>query len=164
MFAHPGIKPLWPVLLFLPALAMGVAYLFAAALHQRWRLASIRIPSASRAFRPRWRVRAGVVLVGVVLLAAGYVALADSGSGTRSACEAQPTSEAKLAADTFYERGDYQHAGECYVVAGDQLRAQRAFVKAVGPNSEVAARALTEQGNSAKALANKVREAFHANH
>jgi hypothetical protein len=35
MFPHPGFRPLWPVIFFLPWLLLGAAYILLWALHRR---------------------------------------------------------------------------------------------------------------------------------
>jgi hypothetical protein len=92
------------------------------------------------------------------------LALADPTSDGSHSCEAAQPQEAKALADALYEKGDYQHAGECYDAAGDPMRAQRAYLKAVGPNSEAAARGLKADTSTAKALFTQVQQAFRSNH
>jgi hypothetical protein len=109
-----------------------------------------------------WRTGAGLVILVLALLAASHVARADPHES--QGCEVADAGKAKLLADELYDKGEYQRAGVCYDAAGDQLRAQRAFLKAVGPNSEIAARDLKKELNTAKALANKVQQAFRGDH
>jgi hypothetical protein len=43
MVEHEGLRPLWPVIFFLPWVFVGVAYLLEAVLHRRsWTLATSR--------------------------------------------------------------------------------------------------------------------------
>ena len=104
-----------------------------------------------------------------ILLMAGLagfarLALADPIPDRPHSCEAAQPQEAKALADSLYEKGEYQHAGECYDAAGDLMRAQRAYLKAVGPNSESAARGLKADSSAAKALFTQVQQAFRTSH
>ena len=110
------------------------------------------------------RARAGLRLLGLAWLGATHLALADPAAGGAQACQAATPQEAKVLADALYEKGEFQRAGECYDVAGDSLRAQRAFLKAVGPSSEATARGLREERDAAKALFARTEQAFHSNH
>jgi hypothetical protein len=110
--------------------------------------------------RPAEAVRAFALLC---LLAIAPVAIADTMPASPT-CEAATPQEAKLRAAVLYEKGQFQQAGECYEAAGDQLRAQRSFLKAVGPNAEASARGLREERDTAKALLTQVQQAFRSNH
>jgi hypothetical protein len=164
MFAPTAFRPLWPAIFFLPGFLLGGAYLFAAILHRRLRLAQRKRPTDTRLPRPRWRAGEGLMILGLAFVAAGHVTLAVPATGQSAACEASDAREAKRLADVLYDKGEYQRAGACYDAAGDQLRAQRAFLKAVGPNSESAARGIREESDTAKALFNKVGKAFRSTH
>jgi len=72
--------------------------------------------------------------------------------------------EARRLGDSLFEQGAYQSAGECYQAAGEYELANRAFVKAVGPRSEVTASQLSEQRDQAKTMLRKVQLAFHSGH
>ena len=95
-------------------------------------------------------------------LAATGLAIAGPAADEPHRCEAASPAEATALAERLYETRDYQRAGECYEAAGDFSRAQQAFLAAVGPNGEATARGLKEQHDTAKALLNKVRQAFHS--
>ena len=110
------------------------------------------------------RLRQTMMLVGVFLLTATRVLFADPEQSRATNCEVTGTQQAESLADTLYEKQQYQHAGECYQAAGDLSRAQQAFLKAVGPNSEAAGHALKDQGDAAKALFAKVQRGFHSQH
>jgi hypothetical protein len=110
------------------------------------------------------RLRQTMMLVGVFLLTATRVLFADPLQGRAANCEVTGTQQAESLANTLYEKQQYQHAGECYQAAGDLSRAQQAFLKAVGPNSEAAGHALKDQGDAAKALFAKVQRGFHSQH
>jgi len=79
-------------------------------------------------------------------------------------CTVLSPAEAKASADAFYERGDFQDAGKCYEAAGDPSRAQLAYLKAVRPNAEVAARDLEQQRNAARAQLAQLQQAFRTHH
>ena len=98
----------------------------------------------------------GIVNVGL--------ALADSPTAPTSPCAQTSAQQAKSLADVLYEQGEYQRAGECYEAAGESSRAQLAYLKAAGPNSESAARGLREERDAAKALFTQVQQAFRKNH
>jgi hypothetical protein len=162
MFSHTGFRPLWPVIFFLPGFFLGVAYLLAAIVQSRLRLTTTKRAGQTRLARHHWRTGAGLVILGLAFLAASHVVLADPHES--QGCEVADAGKAKLLADQLYDKGEYQRAGVCYDAAGDQLHAQRAFLKAVGPNSEIAAHDLRKELNTAKALANKVQQAFRSDH
>ena len=98
-----------------------------------------------------------------LLLAAAPLAFADPAIEEHHSCPVS-AAQAHSLADRLYEQGGYQQAGECYLAAGDNDRANRAFVKAVGPASTAAARQLTEQGQQAKTMLRKVQIAFTSHH
>lgn len=121
--------------------------------------------SAELSERPRVRrLRQTMMLMGVFLLTATRVLFADPVQSRPASCEFTSAQQAESLADVLYEKQQYQRAGECYQVAGDQSRAQQAFLKAVGPNSEATGRALKGQGEAAKTLFVKVQKAFHSDH
>ena len=149
MFPHSAFRPVWPVVFFLPWLLVGVAYIFEALLQRRLRLASLR---RALSYRHRRHIGVSLMTLGLVCLAATHVALADPATETARTCEVSGPGEARQLADQLYERGDYQRAGACYDLAGDPVRAQRAYVKAAGPSTEATARRAKEQGNTASAM------------
>lgn len=52
MYAHVGLRPLWPVIFFLPLVFVGVAYLLESLRHGRAWMASIhRLKPAARSVR-----------------------------------------------------------------------------------------------------------------
>jgi hypothetical protein len=163
MFVHTGYKSLWPAVFFLPWLLVGFAYLFEGVFRRHPKALVVRPRVTVQSARNRWLVTAAVIL-GVVSLAATGITRADDVPDAARACEAHAPSEARQLADLLYEKGDYQRAGICYDAAGDSLRAQRAYVKAVGPSAEDTARKLRAQSNSAKALFSQVQDAFRSNH
>ena len=96
-------------------------------------------------------------------LAVAHVAGADPAANPQRLCEAASPREAAALADQLFGRGDYQHAGACYQVAGDMAHANLAYLKASGPQGEDTARALKAQGDAAKALFASVGHALHKN-
>src|SRR6185312_7299341 len=57
---------------------------------------------------------------------------------THEQCPVASPEQARRLGDELFEQGAYQRAGECYATAGQYGLANRAFVKAVGPQSESA--------------------------
>lgn len=160
MFAHNALRPLWPVILFTPWLLLGAAYL-AEAVHRRGsKVVTAQADVRKRARHSRY-LGVTVMMVALVSVASTHIAVADPAADVARSCAAASPEEARSLADVLYEQGDYQRAGACYDAAGDPLRAQRAFLKAVGPNSEVTAHGVSQDGNTAKALFTQVGQAFH---
>lgn len=120
------------------------------------RLSAITPTSASR-------FRRSLAILGWAALAATRLAISDPAPDRAESCAATSVAEAKTLADRLYENGQYQRAGECYDLAGDSMRAQRAFLRAAGPNAEAAARGLKDEGHTAKALLTQVEQAFRSN-
>jgi hypothetical protein len=171
IFAHVGFRPLWPALLFLPLLLVGVAFILESVLHRRSLPAPIRPVSGlpSRNDRhPRHRASHPPAVLGFValglLVTAAPVTLADPAPEEHPRCAVSSRQEARSLGDELFEQGAYQHAGECYQAAGELALADRAFVRAVEPQSAQTARKLADQGNQAKALARKVQQAFRTDH
>ena len=162
MFAHSGYRPLWPLIFFLPWLFLGSAYLGGWVLHRRSR--SIGLSSV----RPRQRTAllAGILLIIAFcfLLIISPSALADPVRESVTACPVTAEEQARSLADSLFERGDYQSAGVCYQAAGQYVLANRAFMKALEPQSELTAHQLSEQRDQAKILLRKVQLAFRSQH
>ena len=93
----------------------------------------------------------------LLLLTAIPLAIADPARCPESVSSPE---QARHLADVLFDQGAYQHAGECYEAAGDHAQANKAFLKAVGPQSAVAARAASEQRDQAKALLRQVKRAL----
>ena len=124
-----------------------------------------KVPGSSNTGLDCRRRSGGTRILGWALLAATRLVLADPAHESRACEAASPkTQEARSQADVLYERGEYQRAGECYQAAGDASRAQLAFLKAVGPNSDATARAFRQQQHAAKSLLTKVQQAFRSDH
>ena len=106
----------------------------------------------------------GLPIVGLaLLLAAAPLALADPALEEHQGCVVA-TEEAHSLADRLFDQGSYQAAGACYLAAGDYDRANRAFVKAVGPASAATAHQLSDQGAQAKTMLHSLQLAFSSHH
>jgi len=113
---------------------------------------------------PRGHPRRGIRVWGLACVATASVAIADPAAETSRTCEVTSVPEARILADKLYEKGDYQHAGACYEVAGDMAHANLAFLQAAGPESEDTARALKAQRDAARSLLATVEHAFRSDH
>lgn len=134
-------------------------------LHEDAQTASQTQGSAAVADSPRLRrLRHTMLLVGVFLFTATRALFADPAQNRPAGCAVADAQQAAALAEVLYEKQQYQRAGECYQVAGDPSHAQQAFLKAVGPNSEAAGRALKDQGDAAKSLFVKVQRGFRSEH
>ena len=142
------------MIFFLPWLLLSGAYLLAW-VHQR------RVRHRVRALRPGTK---GLSIIGLSLLvAAAPLALAEPAIEQQQDCPIS-TREAHSLADRLFEQGSYRAAGACYLAAGDYDRANRAFVKAVGPASTATARQLAHQGEQAKAMLRNLQLAISSHH
>lgn len=104
-------------------------------------------------------------LIGISLLLAGVsLARADPAIEDHQGCPVVSIEEAHSLADRLYEQHSYRQAGACYLAAGDYDRANRAFVKAVGPSSAVTARQLSDQGERSKTILRNLQLAFSSHH
>jgi hypothetical protein len=168
MFLHHGFRALWPVTFFVPWLLLGGAYL------GEWTFHRLSRPSRLLSSGPRYRIafparRARVVGLAILialslLLITASVARADPLPEAHAPCAVTRPDEARKLADSLFERGAYQSAGECYEVAGEHELANRAFVKALGPQSAVTAGRLSDQRDQARGMLRKVELAFHSEH
>jgi hypothetical protein len=113
------------------------------------------------------------ILVGLALLGAASVALADAPSaatpetvvveGTAQGawnCNEATAERARLLADKASQDGAYQRAGECYVVAGEHALANQAFARASAQASGDTSRRLAANLNDVKAQARQMKQAF----
>jgi hypothetical protein len=168
MLPHHGFRALWPTIFFLPWLLLGSVYLSGWAFHRLSR--PIRLASTGARYRVSFpsgslRVVGLGLLIGLgLLLITASVALADPLPEAHVPCAVTTQEEARKLGDSLYEQGAYRSAGECYQVAGEYGLANRAFVKAVAPQSAVTANQLSEQRDQAKTMLRKVELAFHAEH
>jgi hypothetical protein len=157
MFVHAGFRSLWPVIFFLPWVLLSGAYLPAWVLHRRvrYRRAKVRVTGSAAK---------GLSIMGLsLLLAAAPLALADPALEQHQGCPVS-AEEAHSLADGLFEQGSYQAAGACYLAAGDYDRANRAFVKALGPASAATERQLSDQGAQAKTMLHNLQVAFSSHH
>jgi hypothetical protein len=157
MFVHAGFRSLWPVIFFLPWVLLSGAYLLAWVLNRR-------VPSRRSRVQVTGSVAKGLSIMGLsLLLAATPLALAEPAPEERQGCPVS-AEEAHSLADGLFEQGSYQAAGACYLAAGDYDRANRAFVKAVGPVSAATAHQLSDQGTHAKTMLHNLQLAFSSHH
>lgn len=163
MFAHSGYRPIWPLIFFLPWLLLGSAYL------GEWVLQRGSRSIGVRGLRPRHRsvLLAGLLLLITLcfLLMVAPRALADPVAEDHAPpCPVTTVEQARSMADSLYEHGDYQSAGVCYQAAGQYALADRAFMRAVEPQSAQTARQLSEQRDQAKMLLRRVQLGFRSGH
>jgi hypothetical protein len=100
----------------------------------------------------------------LLLLMIAPLALADPALEEHCPVPVSTPEQARWLADTLFEQGAYQRAGECYEAAGDHALANKAYLKAVGAQSSATTRQLSEQRDQAKALFRQVQQAFNAGH
>jgi len=110
---------------------------------------------------PTNRLRIGLLSI---LLAAAPLAFADQVSEQHQYCAGTTQQQARGLADVLFEQRDYQRAGECYEAAREYALANQAFLKAVGPQSAVTARQVSDQRDQAKALFHHMQQAFRVDH
>jgi hypothetical protein len=99
-----------------------------------------------------------------LFLAAAQVAVADPAPEGYADCPASSLEQARSLGDELFEQGDFRRAGNCYQAAGEYALANRAFFKAVEPESAATAQQLSDQTDHAKMLLRTVGRAFHAEH
>jgi TolA-binding protein len=104
------------------------------------------------------------LVLGLVLLTAGSLALADQAPEEHCPVSVSSPEQAHWLADALFEQGAYQRAGMCYEVAGDHALANKAFLKAVGPQSSATTQQLSAQRDQAKALFRQLHQAFNTGH
>jgi hypothetical protein len=168
MSAHHGFRALWPIIFFLPFLLLGSAYLSEWAFHRLSRpiwMASIGARYRTAFPEGRLRIVGLGLLIGLgLLLISASVALADPAPEAHASCSVTAKEEARRLGDSLYEQGAYQSAGECYQAAGEFGLANRAFVRAVGPQSAATASQLSGQRDQAKMMVRKIELSFHTGH
>ena len=157
MFVHGGSRSLWPVIFFIPWILLSGAFLLAWVLHRR-------VPHRRSRVRVSGSAAKGLSIIGLSLSLAA--APPSPGAPATEEHEGCPVSieEAHSLGDRLFEQGSYQAAGECYLAAGDYDRANRAFVKAVGPTGAAAASQLSRQREQVKAMLRKLQDAFRSQH
>jgi hypothetical protein len=75
-------------------------------------------------------------------------------------CNGASPARARWLADEAKRQGAYQRAAECYLVAGDPVQADRAFVKAFVEGNASASQKVAATVDDAKLQARRIREAF----
>jgi tetratricopeptide (TPR) repeat protein len=170
-FAHGGFRALWPAIFFLPWFSVGIAYLLEGLLHRRSRSLALLLKKRSvdttHGSDSRFiSANVGVLrIVGLgLLLTAAPLALADATPEERAGCPVASQEQSRNLGELLFEQGDYQRAGECYQAAGEYTLANRAFLRAVGPESAATARQLSDQRDQAKTMLHKVQQAFRGAH
>lgn len=103
-------------------------------------------------------------LLGIVLFTVGSFALADEAPEEHCPVSVSSPEQAHWLADTLFEQGAYQRAALCYEAAGDHALANKAFLKAVGPQSSATTQQLSAQRDQAKALFRQLQQAFNTGH
>jgi hypothetical protein len=157
MFVHGGLRSLWPVIFFLPWILLSGAFLVAWVLHRR-------VPHRRSRVRVAGSAAKGLSIIGLnLLLAAAPPSPAAPATEEREGCPVS-MEEAYSLGDRLFEQGSYQAAGECYLAAGDYDRANRAFVKAVGPAGAATASQLSGQREQVKTMLRKLQDAFRSQH
>jgi len=150
MFAHTGVRALWPTIFFLPWFSLGIAYLLEWLRQRR-----------SRSHHLRGRLR--LVALGFSVAAAS-LAHADPVAVAQHACPVSAQEQARALGDELFEQGAYQRAGECYQAANEYALANRAFLRAVQPQSAATARQLSDQRDQAITMLRKIQQAFRPGH
>jgi hypothetical protein len=97
-----------------------------------------------------------------LLLAAAPVAIAEPEE--HPDCPASSLEQARTLGDELFEQGAYRRAGNCYQAAREFDLANRAFLKAVEPESAATARQLSDQRDHAKMMWRTVERAFRTEH
>jgi hypothetical protein len=94
-------------------------------------------------------------------------AAADTPTTTSTTAQTEPNAcrgmDAKLAqqrGDQAFQRGQFELAGQCYLIAGDKPRADRAFLKATAAQAPAIKRQLADNANQVKEQFRQFREAF----
>ena len=162
MFSHPGPRALWPVVFFLPWFVLGSVYLGDWALDRGARWIG-RASTGTREGLGFSAARLRLIALALLLITAP-LALADPQPGAQAPCAVTTPAEARTLGDTLFDQGAYQRAGDCYQAAGELALANRAYVKAVEPQSAATARQLSDQRDQAKTMLRKVELAFHPGH
>jgi len=77
-----------------------------------------------------------------------------------NACRGMDAKLAQQRADQAFQKGQFHLAGQCYLVAGDKPRADRAFLKATAAEAPAIKRQLADNANQVKNQIRQFREAF----
>ena len=76
------------------------------------------------------------------------------------ACRGMNAKQAHERADLAFRQRRYRQAGQCYLIAGDKPRADRAFIKAAAAEAPSTRRQLAANANEVKEQFRQFREAF----
>ncbi len=98
-----------------------------------------------------------LALLGAIALA-GVVTSARA--DTAPSCDGASPREAQQLAREAQKSGAYQRAADCFLVAGDRLRAHRAMIRAAADSSAVAQRNAAATAESVKSQMQRLRAAF----
>ena len=80
--------------------------------------------------------------------------------GASRSCSDETPEHARWLADKASRNGEYQRAGECYLIAGEHSLADQAFVKASAQAKEDTSRRLASNLSDFKASARQMKQAF----
>jgi len=105
------------------------------------------------------------ILVALALLGAAGTAAADVQEpvvlvGAAQSCSDQTPEQARWIADKASREGEYQRAGECYLVAGQHSLADQAFIKASAQSKGDTSKRLASNLTDLKASARQMKLAF----
>ena len=119
------------------------------------------------------RILVGLALFGAAGMCSAEVPATDSATGATTEtivvlgsaantenCREVTQERARWIADKAFRDGAYQRAGDCYLAAGEQALADRAFVKAVPQANANASQRLAANLDVAKAQARQWKAAF----
>lgn len=97
-------------------------------------------------------------VIGALILAGPFVAA--QAQETVAACGGISAEDARLAAREAEKLGDNDRAAECFVVAGDNVRANRAMLRAAVDTNEAAKKKASIAAATARNQARQLRAAF----
>ena len=75
-------------------------------------------------------------------------------------CRGVDSKLAREQADAAFRKAQYREAGQCYLIAGDEPRANVAFIKAAAADNAATKRQLAANANQVKEQVRQWREAF----
>lgn len=101
-----------------------------------------------------------MVLQRVCTAAADGPVPATSAAIAQNQCRSMDPKRAHQRADLAFQKGEYQQAAQCYLIAGDKLRADRAFIKATAAQAPLVGRQLAANAKQVKEQFRQFREAF----
>jgi hypothetical protein len=83
-----------------------------------------------------------------------------SASVERPNCEGSSAIDARRLAREATKNGEHQRAAECFLIAGDNVRAHRAMIRAAADSAEAAKRNASVAVENARSQAKRIRAAF----